>query len=416
MKPESVIRTLKRTMATLAIALLSTLSSLAQTNRPLTVKLDTLEMNVCGPRSFTMPVWIGDIPVSDSLYGISIIISWDNTHIDLEDFVLTGSGTLSQGLAHPPQVFKDAQQGVLVIEIATDANGAPIAGAGKPLFFLRGGVRGLDTVNGLNGWIDVVNASFTSNVRYDPLIRRPGLVRVVRDTTAAYTGRMSVETESFDTARVDTVTLRVDNLAVKRVREITFSLAADTAYYYFADTVTTGTLAARNIWATREIVITPDTIHGRFVADSDLVEDGELLRVVLRRKTDSAFVRPIVLSRFSVNPLSCLGRLQQTGGTVRAEAIPSDTSTTGVEEERRLASQVSVSYLNGTITIRGDGLQAESVRLFDIMGTEVPHREPVRVGPSTLVVPTGDLLQTGIYFVALRNRSSLMYKQFTFIK
>lgn len=390
----------------------------AQTTRPLTIRVDTVRLNVCGGKNFLVGVGIGDLFVSDSVVGMRVIVAWDIANLDIEDQVIFGSDALGSQFTEKV-VTKSQETGELVIEMGNTSL-RPVAGTGKPLFFLKGRVTAPDTVTGANGWIAVTSMSFESITEFSPIdYSRPGLVRVERDTTAAFTGMMSVGAGSFDTAQVDTVTLTTQNLRNRRINEITFVVRADTSKYSFVDTIETGTMAASSIWTTKEVRITSDSIVGRLVAGGDLVTDGALLNVVLRRKTDSAFTSTVHVDEFAVNQQSCLGKLTRANGQVSAQAIVRDTSTTGVDDwrdDRREAIRIVPERSGASIMIAAGEMEIVEVTIFDINGS-VLHVQPVeRLDASTLRVRLATPPPSGIYFAGLRGRKEIVYKQFTIIK
>jgi hypothetical protein len=347
-----------------------------------------------------------------------VVLAWDRTSIDLEDQAIFSSETIGGQF---PQRFvtKDAETATMVIEMG-NVNLNPVAGTGKPLFFVKGVVTAPDTVSGMNGWVLVTSLSFESTTNFSINNGRPGLIRVERDTTPAFTGAMSVETVSFDTVQVDTVTLTASNLKNRRVNEITFALKADTSYYSFVDTVETGTIAGSVVWTTKEVRITSDSIVGRLVAQSDLIADGALLKVVLRRKTDSAFTSALDVLRFGVNRQSCLGRLRHQGAQVSAEAIIQDSSTTGVDDQREVRKSdaiiIHVEPEQGSLRVTMNGGEVGEVMVFDMNGNRLPVQSVERLNASTSRVRLTTPPPSGIYFIGLRGRNEIVYKQFTFIK
>lgn len=400
------------------ISLLCSPVTPAQTTRTLTVRIDTVRLSACGAKSFLLGVGVGDIYVADSVVGMRVVLAWDRTSIDLEDQAIFSSETIGGQF---PQRFvtKDAETATMVIEMG-NVNLNPVAGTGKPLFFVKGIVTAPDTVSGMNGWVLVTSLSLESTTNFSINNGRPGLIRVERDTTPAFTGAMSVETVSFDTVQVDTVTLTASNLKNRRVNEITFALKADTSYYSFVDTIETGTIAGSVVWTTKEVRITSDSIVGRLVAQSDLIADGALLKVVLRRKTDSAFTSALEVLRFGVNRQSCLGRLRHQGAQVSAEAIIQDSSTTGVDDQREVrksdAIVIHVEPEQGSLRVTMNGGEVREVMVFDMNGNRLPVQSVERLNASTSRVRLTTPPPSGIYFIGLRGRNEIVYKQFTFIK
>jgi hypothetical protein len=375
-------------------------------------------LNVCGNKNFLIGVGIGDLSVQDGVVGLRMVVQWDRASFDLEDQVITGSDALGSRFSNR-SVVKDPVQGVMVIEMG-DTSLTPVSGTGKPLFFLKGRVTAPDTVTVPNGWMVVASVSFESSTNFSPIdYSHTGYVSVERDTTAAFTGMMSVGAGSFDTAQVDTVTLTTQNLRNHRVNEIAFVMRADTSLYGFVDTIETGTMAANGIWSTKEVRITSDSIVGRFKAGSDLITDGAFLKVVLRRKTDSAFSGTLDLSRFTINGASCLGKLQRQGAPISARAIVRDTSTSVVEDEKGIrgeAVRVVAEREGASILIMAGEMDVREVEIFDINGRRLQVQPLERLGASTLRVRLTTPPPSGFYFAGLRGRNEIVYKQFTVIK
>lgn len=409
------VQTIYRIAAVTAITMMISagVAARGQVSRPLTMRLDTLKQNVCGPKTFTMPLWIGDIPVSDSLYAVAITLAWDLTTLELEDFVLVNSNTLSGGLSRQPLVVRDKPQGLLYIEIGTDPHGAPISGVGKPLLFLRGSVIAADTVAGLNGWIDISGASFSANVQYEPFERRPGMVRVYRDTTPAYTGRMSVARGEFDTLRFDTVDVSLDNISGQRVRSVSFALVADTSRFVVIDTIATGTIVGTTTWAGSSVTLRADTLRGEFQAASDLTQNGVMLRLVMERRTIEGFASRMEFAEFAVNGGSCLGKLVREGADVVAAAIP----TSGLDAGQSKAENVRIVPAARGFLIEGwRGGEEASIRLYNLIGGRIETGSVVRLGPDALMVNTMKDLPAGRYLVVIHDRNGYVNKQFTAIR
>jgi len=376
-------------------------------------------LNVCGNKNFLLGVGVGDLTVQDGVVGLRIVLQWDRASFDLEDQVLTGGDALGSRFSSK-SVVKDPEQGVMVIEMG-DTSLTPVSGAGKPLFYVKGRVTAPDTVTAPNGWILVESLTFESSTNFSPIdYSHVGFVDVERDTSAAFTGAMSVGAGSFDTAQVDTITLTTQNLRNHRIHDIAFVLKADTSRYGFVDTIETGTLAASGTWTTKEVRITSDSIVGLFTAGSDLTADGALLKVVLRRRTDSAFSSTLDLSRFTINRQSCLGKILRQGAQVSARAVVRDTTTTSVVEDRRReraeAVRIVAERSGASILITADGVEVDEVEIFDINGRRLPVQPPERLGASTLRVRLTTPPPSGIYFAGLRGRNEIVYKQFTLIK
>lgn len=391
----------------------------AQTSRPVVVKLDTVRLNVCGVKDFLMPVSIGDVPLQDNLVGGRIYLAWDVTNLEFDDLVIASTETIASQFRER-RATRNREAGTMFIEMGnTDLK--PVAGSGKPLFYLSGRVTSSDTVDGQNGWVQILSASFESSTIYDPIdLSNAGLVRVVRDTTPGFTGVLTGGIGSFDTLRTDTVGLRLQNVGNRRVKEVRFAIKADTNNYYFADTVETGTLAATLNWRVKELSITSGAIEGRFERDTALVADGELIRIVLRRKNDSAFVSTLAVDRFTVNRETCLGKLVRQSAQVSAEAVPNrDTSISGVvyDAGKKGESIRVIPELQGNaVTIIVEQMDVQEVMIFNMWGLRFPAGAVERIDASTLRVRFEIPPPSGTYFVALRDRNGIAYKQFTIIK
>ncbi len=409
----------------LTIAVVAVMSCLfspvtpAQQSRSLTVLLDTVRLNVCGPKEFLMPVSIGDVPLQDSLVGARIYLAWDVQTIEFDDLVITSSETIGYTFSRKTAT-RDKEAGWMFIEMG-DTNLKPATGSDKPLFYLSGRVKAADTVDGLYGWVQVLSVSFESSVRYTPIdLGNTGYVRVVRDTTPGFTATLSSTTGSFDTLRADTITLSVQNTRDRRVKEIRFGIKADTNHYEFADTIETGTLAGTVNWNVKELSITPDAIEGRFQSDTDLNAEGALIKIVLRRKNDSAFASTLTVDRFSVNRESCLGRLVRQSAQVSGETISKkDTGTSFVGYDWRKASEsirLIPSPQGEMVTIIAEDLAVVEVMIVDMWGGRLSTQPMERIDASTLRVRFEIPPPSGTYFVALRDRNGIGYKQFTIIK
>lgn len=392
----------------------------AQATRPLTIQMDSVRFNVCDDiKTFLIPVRIGDIPVGDSLVGLEMYLGWDKTTIEIEDQAILSSETLGQQFADR-NVVRDRDNGTMLVQLGNTTL-KPVAGTGKPLFFLKGKVIAPDTVGGNFGWIQVFSATFESKTKFDPIdMSKPGMVSVTRDTTPAFTGAMSVDAASLDTAHADTVTLTIGNLRNRRVRRIDFSLRVDPSYVGFLDTIQTGTIADQGIWASKEVNITSEVVSGTLVAQSDLKTDGALLRLVLQRRTDSAFQSTIDVLNFNVNGSSCLGKLLVQGAAVDAKAVKKeDTSASVVEDragERGEAIRVECDQSTGVITIHSGGEEIAEVEIFDVNGERLLRQPVERDGASTLRVRLTTVPPSGSYFVGLLGRNEIVYKRFTIKK
>ena|GEM_PF-2053866 len=400
-----------------AIACLGSPDTAAQQVRPLEVWVDTLQFNVCdGQKGFIMAVHTSPILVSDSLVSAEVILSWDIRKLDLESDAIFSSETL--GKQFDERKVEKLPNGVLHIQMGNTSL-RPVFGS-KPLFYVKGIVTAPDTVTGLDGWITVTSVRFFGNTEFNLVENRVGFVRVNRDTTPAYTGTLRVAPSSFDTVRFDTVALTIQNLKGRRVNEVSFALKADASNYEFIDTLQRGTLADGG-WVTKSVTISPDSIGGRFVASNDLTADGDLIRIILRRKNDSAFSSALEVDRFTVNRESCLGKLIIEDGQISAVAVPSvDTSTVSVQEERQGEKSSGITVIperdRRSLRVMGEGIQGKAIEIFDVVGTKLSLQSVEPRGASMVEIRLATQPPSGTYFMVLRGRNEIVYKQFTFIK
>jgi len=363
-----------------------------------------------------MAVHTSPILVSDSLVSAEVILSWDIRKLDLESDAIFSSETL--GKQFDERKVEKLPNGVLHIQMGNTSL-RPVFGS-KPLFYVKGIVTAPDTVTGLDGWITVTSVRFFGNTEFNLVENRVGFVRVNRDTTPAYTGTLRVAPSSFDTVRFDTVALTIQNLKGRRVNEVSFALKADASNYEFIDTLQRGTLADGG-WVTKSVTISPDSIGGRFVASNDLTADGDLIRIILRRKNDSAFSSALEVDRFTVNRESCLGKLIIEDGQISAVAVPSvDTSTVSVQEERQGEKSSGITVIperdRRSLRVMGEGIQGKAIEIFDVVGTKLSLQSVEPRGASMVEIRLATQPPSGTYFMVLRGRNEIVYKQFTFIK
>lgn len=384
----------------------------AQQQREVRMRLDTITRNVCGSKTFQMALSIGDVPVADSLYGGHITFSWDRTAIKLEDFVVVGTTTLGGSLMATPTVVRDLNAGILYVELGT-LGSKPISGSGKPLLFLQGTITAPDTVDNGYGWVDVVDAEFISSVQYDPLLHFAGLVRVVRDTTAAYTGSLVVESELIG-AREDStqVTLRLDNVGGRRVREVHAEAVIGGGAVRFVDTVTAGTLYADRNWVSRSVEIQDDTVRIDLVDTVDLAISGDLITFIVERTTDSAATVPVELRRFTVNTNTCLGKLIRSDGIVAVQQRERDTASGGFEEVGNEEGPIVITEVGG-LEVRGArGMSYLEVQ--DVQGRRVVQATREEEGRDEWRVRAE--LATGTYLIALRGHARAIYRKFRVLR
>lgn len=392
------------------------LASQAQTTRPLQVSVDTLRLNVCGSKTFTIGINVSQILRSDSVFGIQTVIYWDRSKFDLSSQVLVKSGTLSSQ-ASEDKILKDPTSGAMVVQIGnTSANGI-IAGSG-PLFYLIGTVTATDTVEPPDGWITVQQIELTGTTTFQPTYS-PGFVTVIRDTTAAYTGRISIAEAGFDTLRLDTLSIALANVRARRVREISFSIAGDTSAFEFVGSLEDETLAGSDLWSSKQIDVRSDSVQVRLVAHSDLGQEGILLKIVLRRTTDSAFTRTLNIHDFSVGAGTCLGRLTQEGEEVTASSIIRDSTPVAVRDDRQRRGdliRVIPDRSGERITVNTRDLVVMRAEVVDLMGRQMAIAAIEANGSEGVVVRLQHPLTNGRYVIALQGVGMIVSKQFIIIK
>ncbi len=387
----------------------------AQQTRSIHVWVDTLRLNICEDNSqFLIPVEIDSLLTGDSVFAISATVQWDRSAFDLDTRLVT-AGTLAEQAPNQSVQKDPSGSGQMFIQIGDITLSGVIDGPG-PLFYLIGSVTAPDTVGMPNGWITVAQISFESRTRFEP-IYSPGYVEVVRDTTPQYTGTISVSDGELDTLEADTLTVSVVNLRRRGVNRVEFSIAADTSYYEFIDTLEVGTLAAQPLWSSRDVSLSGDSVHAVFDATSDLEQDGPLLRLAIRRRTDSAFSRLIRVTDFGINAGSCLGRLVRQDGTLMAAAIVHDTSTVSVAVDETGRSGVSVVMRPGSseLEVECGSMSHATVEVFDLLGRRIEIQRVNEVGPGRLAVLLGTVPPRGVCFLVLRDRQRIVCKQFLVI-
>ena len=136
------------------ICCLGSRTSSAQSTRPLTVWIDTLQQNVCGAKNFQIPIHVGELYFSDSIVGFTLTVYYDRSTLDFDNLVVTPSGTLAR-TANVVQVSKDAETGVLYIQAADTTLKRYMAGKG-PLLYLVGTITAPDTISTATTRIDTI--------------------------------------------------------------------------------------------------------------------------------------------------------------------------------------------------------------------------------------------------------------------
>lgn len=394
----------------------------AQETRPLTVWIDPVRLNVCGPKTFQTAIRAASFRTADTtigfrstdnVYSVTLYVTWDPSTIELDDLVIQ-SGTMSERVDVTPLIIDE--ESTLQIVIADRQAPYDVVRGALPVVYINGRVTAPDTVAWPNGWIQVTSVVLTSDTRFDPISYRPGYVRVERDTSQAYTGALRAGASSFDTLEFDTLTVSLENVRQRRVREVSFSIAADTSLFEFVDTLQTGTLTAQPLWTTVELVRRADTIRGRFVAASDLSQEGPLLKVLIRRTTDSAFASTAEMVTAAINENSCLGRFYGFGASVTASAIVRDTPTTSAPDLSERAEDIRLipSRDGRSILVRSTA-RIDDITVYDALGRRMaadiehhPAGHDIRLEV--------DRPSAGPYYVQLRIGNERISKQFIFIK
>jgi hypothetical protein len=230
---------------------------------------------------------------------------------------------------------------------------------------------------------------------------------------------LNVSGAAFDTLRADTIELTVGNVARKKVSEISFTMKAAAGYYSFVDTLLAGTLGSLVNWSEQEVRITADSISARFVTTGELQLQGPLLKVVLRRDTDSAFDQPVSITRFEINQESCLGRLTTENARITANAIPGDSTPSGIEYRPTTTEQevaVIPQVSNGAVVVRAENIDIQEVRLFDGLGRLVPLQSINHSGGGRIIIQLPAGIARGVYFLELRSQHTIIYKQIRIIQ
>lgn len=403
-------------------ALCAPASVLAQQTRPLTVWIDSVRLTACGPKTFQTAIRAASFRPGDTTVGFTsndyvasatLYVTWDPATLELEDLVIT-SGTMSDRIR--TTVRKFPEESTLEIIVADDRQPFGILRGALPIVYINGRVRTDDTVAPPNGWIQVASMELTSDTRFEPSYRA-GYVRVERDTNPANAGGLRSTAGAFDTLRLDTLTVSLEKVRDRRVREVSFSLVADTSFFVFIDTLQTGSLAAQPLWTTVDVVRTADTIRGRFVAASDLSQEGPLLKILIERTTDSSFATDVTVTQAAINGNSCLGGFHGFGAPVTASAIVRDTAPTAVPVlDERHTEIALVPHGDGrTVTVRSGGVDIDGVEVFDALGRRIGVRtsRSHTAGETRLDI---DAHTAGPYYVQLRIGKERISKQFIFIK
>ena len=386
--------------------------------RSLRVWVDTIDLNVCGDKEFeTWAVWLESSSETDtaigfrkqdSVLGCTLILFWDTSKIRLQPpYVLTPSQTVFSSFPNKRAV-PDTNAGALWLDYSADEKLRTVVRTNVPLFYLTGRVQTEDTVAPLNGGAKVnsIEIAGVLGENVGTLDFPPGFVRVIRDTTPEYTGTLRTTEADLDTNRLDTVSVIVGNLFDKRVNEFQFSLKADTSMYGFVDTVTTGTLASE-AWDLREIVLSEDSLFVRLGKNDDLAtKDSLVIKVVLARKTDSAFDGRLEIPVFGINFASCIGKLTTSGSSITGKKIPVKDTISALPND---PLEGSIRIVQSDNKLRLDIIRAMNITdimLYDLRGVEVAKWQgPGRDSRVSLPLP---VLASGKYFLVLREEEGIM--------
>lgn len=311
--------------------------------RSLRTWVDTLNLGLCEDRTFeTWGVWIESASATDTVVGfrlqdsvlaVELTLRWDTSRVRLlPPYVLTPVQTLVGRLVSKVQGV-DTVTGELFVSASADLSLRPAVGTGIPLFYLKGRVRPTDTAIGIpTGGARVQQLTLEGRLGEETTTVRhlPGYVQVIRDTTPEYTGKLTVIGTDMDTAEVDSIEVRGENIDSQRVRELRFSLEVDTTVAIFAAVLP---LPGSHPWSgvERSVELQDNRIDVRYGnpdgAELPLIGDAPLLEAILRRSTDSQFVATVGLTETEVDSRSCLGRVTGIGGSVSGTRIvPVDTT------------------------------------------------------------------------------------------
>ena len=392
--------------------------------RSLRVWVDTIDLNVCGDKEFeTWAVWLESYTetdtvvgfrLQDSILGCSMLLFWDTSRIRLQPpYVLTPPQTVF-GRFPSQRRIPDTLAGTIWLDYSADDKQREVIGTNIPLFYLTGRVRADDTVAPLDGGakVNFLQLEGVLGDNIGELDFPSGFVRVTRDTTPEYTGRLRTTEGAFDTNRRDTVFVIAGNLFDKRVREFRFSLRADTTKYRFADTVGEGTLA-REEWNSKEVVLSDDSIFVRFNEDVEITtQDSVVIGVIVERKTDSAFTGVVQIPEFGINFASCLGKLNTseaivTGLKIRIE----DTTSTSVGyEQNNDIHKIDVVVGSERIYVDVSDLNIKNILMYNVRGRVVAQWSEF-VQDNVIDLPL-QRLPGGVYFLVFENeKGKIWYKQ-----
>lgn len=429
-----------RTYWTIAIiglvyALCSPACQAQLTVRPLTVWIDTTRLTPCDSKSFLIKIWASyqsdtgrviGFTREDGFLSLTTSIQWDATRIQISP-IMPIAGHLAGRAPKRFVTLDDKKPGNLYIEFGIDPeHPSAFYGTGLPLMIFQATVIDPDTVDGLNGWMDIAsNLDIQSERPVKMVSHRAGFVRVRLDTTVANI-RLSRGAFDSDTSRpaLDTISVSTEKLGGRNVNRISLRLRADTAFYKFSDTLESGTQLADTGWSLKKVFIAPDSMDVQLERTSSLKTDGPLLKIILTRTTDSAFSTDLTIQS-EVNEDACLGTLEALAAQVEAarvirkvDSIP-DTPTVDVPQEsqkRERRIEVIPRPLEQSVQIRYQQMAIDRVQIYNATGEAIAIQSIDWVSDSELRIRLKRELASGLYFVVLQGKQETLRKQFTFIK
>jgi hypothetical protein len=203
------------------------------------------------------------------------------------------------------------------------------------------------------------------------------------------------------------------------VREVNFSIMGDTSAFEFIGFVEEGTLAGSDLWSSKQVTVRTDSVGARLIARSDLGQEGILLKIVLRRRTDSSFSRTLRITGFDVGSQTCLGRLAREGVEVTASSIIRDSATVAVRDDRQRRGdrlRVTPDAAGGRVMVSAGDFVIRDAEVFDLMGRPAGVTTIEPAGSAEVVVRFDRLLPSGRYVIALHGIDQIVCKQFIIIK
>lgn len=392
-----------------------------QEARSLRIWVDTLNLGLCGERTFDerdFGVWLESSTETDTVVGfrlqdsvvaMSLTLQWDTSRIRLTPpYILTDVQTIFGRYPSKTQ-FVDTNSGVLYVTVSSDVSLRPAIGSNIPLFYLKGYVREADTPVGMpagGARVQSVEIEGTLGDNLGTIRFLPGFVQVLRDTTPEYTGYISTTLGNLDTNRRDTIDVIATNIGERRVKRLAFSLEADPTSFRFVETLELDRLGLWG-WNVSDILLDGERIEVALEADAPIasVSDSVLFKVVVERTSDSAFSSEIVIEDIELNSETCLGRMSGGRGTILAARIPLppdtvDTITMVVERDER-RTRVRGYWSGEGIRLSGSLNDIEAVTLYDYIGRVVQKWEGKECQVEELRVTTS--LAHNLYFLMIQD-------------